>query len=114
LAAGPSDHGKAARSPRQKRAKRAATSANEVGEPQSSRASLRSCLRLTPKPSKAPKAGDRESPQRPLGNSSQDSVRARYDLARFAQKIGRVVSVRRDGVREGRQGRGLTTSTCGS
>ena len=53
-----------------------------------------------PYPSSSPYAGERESPKRPFGYSSQFSVRDRYERVRFAQKIGRVVSVRRVGVRD--------------
>ena len=72
-----SDHGSAASWPRQNLENNARMSSMDVGVSQSFRPSSLDCLIQIPYPSSSPYAGERESPKRPFGYSSQFSVRER-------------------------------------
>ena len=72
-----SDHGSAPSWPRQNLENSPRMSLMVVGVSQSFKPSSLDCLIQIPYPSSSPYAGDRESPKRPFGYSSQFSVRER-------------------------------------
>src|SRR4051794_16843557 len=69
-------------------------------------------VRPIPYASSSPKAGERESPHLPLGNSSHSWVLEIYDLLRFLQKMGRTSSSRRPNPSDCFQGRACFRGRC--